>query len=208
MDKFVPASEPLVDTLAMKDALAGISDKRGKIARLIRSGELIRLRRGLYATRPDLNPLGLAASIYGPSYISFETALAYHGLIPEVVFEITSATPKRPVEFINRFGRYRYRRVPESVYPIGTVLITETECPFPIASPTKALCDRIALEPRIRSMVEVLRWIDLMRLDDDIRMDLDVLGECARRYRSSAVRFLWRAASRLGGYVRDRASGR
>ena len=84
--------EPIVDSLRMKELLRGTSDKRGKIARMIHGGDLIQLRRGLYATRRDLDPLVLATSIYGPSYVSFETALWYHGMIPEAVFEIVSAT--------------------------------------------------------------------------------------------------------------------
>ncbi len=92
-------SDSIVDALRMKEKLGNVSDKRGKISRLIHAGELLQLRRGLYATRPDINPYCLAASIYGPSYISFDTALSFHRLIPEAVYEITSATLKRSREF-------------------------------------------------------------------------------------------------------------
>ena len=193
--------EPIVDSLLMKDLLSETSDKRGKIARMIHSGDLIPLRRGLYATRPDLDPLCLAASIYGPSYISFETALSYHGLIPEAVYEITSATLKRPREFRNHFGRFRYRRIPERVYPIGIERVIESGIPFLIASPTKALCDRIALEPRMRSMSDVRRWTELMRLDQDMQLDPKVLDACADRYSRPSVRFLKRATERYGRIV-------
>jgi predicted transcriptional regulator of viral defense system len=148
-------SEPIIDILRMREWLGNTSDKRANIARMIRSGELLQIRRGLYATRRGIHPYCLAASIYGPSYISFETALAFHGLIPEAVHEITSATLKRAKEFENVFGRYRYRIVPRKVYSIGIERITEGDIPFLIASPTKALCDRIALEPRMRSSDDV-----------------------------------------------------
>lgn len=194
--------EPIVDSLLLKELLPDTSDKRGKIARMIRSGDLIQLRRGLYATRDDLNPLSLAASIYGPSYLSFETALSYHGLIPEAVYEITSATLKRPREFENHFGRYRYRRVPEKVFPVGIERVVESEIPFLIASPTKALCDRIALEPRMRSIRDVRRWAHLMRLDLSADLDTDVLAACAQHYRRPAVRLLWRASQQSGGILR------
>ena len=65
--------DPIIDTLRMKDWLGNVSDKRGKIARMIHAGEIFQLRRGLYATRRDIHPYCLAASVYGPSYISFET---------------------------------------------------------------------------------------------------------------------------------------
>lgn len=193
--------EPIVDTLWMKAWLREASDKRGKIARMIGSGELLQLRRGLYATRRDIHPYCLAASIYGPSYVSFETALSFHGLIPEAVPEITSATLKRAKEFENVFGRYRYRNVPPKVFPIGVERITEGGTPFLIASPTKALCDRIALEPRLRSMSDVRRWAELMRLDAEHELDPVVLAACAEAYRRPAVRFLRRTVERYGGIL-------
>ncbi|MEI8206604.1 MAG: hypothetical protein WCG03_06980 [Kiritimatiellales bacterium] len=188
----------VVDALQVKDLLGNTSDKRGKIARMLRSGDLFQLRRGLYATRRDLNPLCLAAGMYGPSYISYETALSYYGLIPEAVYEITSATLKRSAEFQNIFGRFHYRRVPESVYPVGIERVTESGLPFLIASPTKAVCDRIALEPRIRSMSDVKHWAELMRLDEAIELDLTVLAACAENYQRPAVRFLRRTVEKYG----------
>ena len=193
--------EPIVDSLRLKELLRDTSDKRGKIARMIRSGDLIQLRRGLYATRPDLNPLCLAASIHGPSYISFETALSFHGLIPEAVYEITSATLKRPHEFENQFGRFRFRRVPQKAFPIGIERVVESGIPFLIASPTKAVCDRIALEPRMRSLRDVRRWADLTRLDRGTPLDTGVLAACAQHYHRPAVRLLWRATERSGGIL-------
>jgi hypothetical protein len=192
-------SEPIVDSLRIKDLLGDTKDKRGKIARMIQSDDLLQLRRGLYATRRNLDPFCLAASIYGPSYISFETALSFHGLIPEAVYEITSATLKRPKEFQNIFGRFRYRRIPAEVYPIGIERIAEPEAPFLMASPTKALCDRIAREPRMRSISDVRRWAELMRLNEEQDFDPTILAACAEHYKRPAVRFLRRTIEKYGG---------
>lgn len=194
-------SEPVLDALRVKEGLVGVADKRGKIARMIRSGELIQLRRGLYTTRRDINPYSFAASIYGPSYISFDTALSFHGLIPEAVYEITSATMKRSREFENTFGRYRYRAIPRAVYSVGIERRTESGIPFLIASPTKALCDRIALEARMRSMSDVRHWAELMRFNDEPAFDPSMLKVCAERYRRPAVRFLWRTVEKYGGIL-------
>ena len=194
-------SEPIIDSLRMKELLKSTADKRGKIARMIQSGDLIQLRRGLYTTQHDVNPLCLAAGIYGPSYISFETALSFYGLIPEAVYEITCATLRRPQEFENDIGRFRYRRVPEKVYPIGIERMTGSAIPFLIASPTKALCDRIALEPRMRSMKDVRQWAELMRLSDTFEADLDILNACAEQYRRPAVRLLHRTVEKYGGIL-------
>jgi predicted transcriptional regulator of viral defense system len=193
--------EPIVDSLQMKELLGELSDKRGKIARMILSGDLFQLRRGLYATQRDISPYCLAASIYGPSYISFETALSFYGLIPEAVYEITSASLKRSKEFENVFGRFRYHTIPKKVYAIGIERITESGIPFVIASPTKALCDRIALEPRMRSMSDVRQWAELMRLDEELKIDPAVLDACAENYGRPSVRLLRRTVEKYGGFL-------
>lgn len=202
MYKYLNFPEGIVTSLAMKEWLGGLADKRGKIARLIHSGNLIPLRRGLYATKRELNPYGFAGSIYGPSYISFETALSFHGLIPEAVYEIASATLKRSKEFENDFGRYRYQTIPRKVYSVGIERISDAGIPFLVASPTKALCDRIALEAGMRSMSDVRRWAELMRLNSEIKIDPLVLEACAEHYQRPSVRFLSRTVEKYGGIQR------
>ncbi|TVQ23079.1 MAG: hypothetical protein EA382_10760 [Spirochaetaceae bacterium] len=108
---------------------------------------------------------------------------------------------KRPREFENRFGTFRFRAVPQQVYPIGVERVVEAEIPFLIASPTKALCDRIALEPRMRSLRDVRRWAQLMRLDPEVDLDIEVLDACAELYRRPAVRLLRSLAGQDGRIV-------
>src|SRR3989344_3513323 len=63
--------------------------------RYSKQGFIVRVKRGLYAFPDALPPeLYLANKLYGPSYISREFALSYHGIIPETVYEITSVTTK------------------------------------------------------------------------------------------------------------------
>jgi hypothetical protein len=183
-------SEPLYDVTSMRHVLRGIADQRGKIARLLESGALILLRRGLYASRRNLDPLCLAGSIYGPSYISFETALAWHGMIPERVTEILSATIKRAASFENDFGPFRYFAIPKSVYPVGIQRMTDSDLPFLIASPTKAIVDRIAREAGFRSVADVARWWKAMRIDLLSGLDHAQLQECAEGYGRPSVRWL------------------
>jgi hypothetical protein len=189
-------NEPIMDSGSMRHVLSGIADQRGKIARLLETGELISLRRGLYASRRDLDPHCLAGPIYGPSYISFETALSWHGIIPEGVTEIVSATIKRAASFENEFGRFRYQPVPKAVYPVGIVRVTDSDLPFLIASPTKAIADRIAREPGFRSMAEVARWMEAMRIELPSALDRGQLAECAASYGRPAVRWLLRYAEK------------
>lgn len=197
MHTLVP-NEPILDRGYMRHVLAGVADQRGKIARLLEAGDLISLRRGLYASRRDLDPLGLAGSIYGPSYISFETALSWHGMIPELVTEVLSATIKRSSSFENALGRFRYQSVPKAIYPIGIQRHPESDLPFLIASPTKALADRIAREPGFRSMTDVARWMEGMRIELSFPLDLAQLLVCADGYGRPAVRWLLRYAKKNG----------
>ena len=183
-------SEPIYDITSMRHALRGIADQRGKIARLLENGALISLRRGLYASRRDLDPLSLAGSIYGPSYISFETALAWHGMIPERVTEILSATIKRAATFENDFGHFRYLAIPKSVYPAGIHRMMNSDLPFLIASPTKALADRIAREAGFRSIADVARWWKEMRIELLSGLDHSQLQECADGYGRPSARWL------------------
>lgn len=189
-------NEPILDMGSMRHVLAGVADQRGKVARLLETGELISLRRGLYATRRNLDPLCLAGSIYGPSYISFETALSWHGMIPERVAEVVSGTIKRAASFENDFGRFRYQPIPKAVYPVGILRVTDSDLPFLIASPTKALIDRIAREPGFRSMADVARWWDGMRVELPSGLDRAQLAECADAYGRPSVRWLLRFAEK------------
>ena len=198
MNAFIDDWGPIVDTMRLKELLGDVVDKRGKIARMIDSGEILQLRRGLYAVQRDLHPYCLAASIYGPSYISFETALSHYQLIPEGVYEVASATSKRSKEFENAFGRFRYHAVPPKVYPVGIERMTESGVPFLIASPTKALCDRIGLESRMRSMSDVRRWAELMRLNEGLELDAAILDTCAESYGRPSVRLLRKTIEKYG----------
>jgi len=118
---------------------------------MLAAGELIPLRRGLYLRDRTVNPLALAPAIHGPSYVSFESALAWHGLIPERVEEVVCATLKRPMDFETPVGRYRYRSVPVRVFSIGIERVEDPLLPWLLASPTKALCDSVAHDASIPS---------------------------------------------------------
>jgi predicted transcriptional regulator of viral defense system len=70
------------------------------VNRALKAGELTRLRRGLYLLAHALrdyppHPFALAQSLVPGSYVSFETALAHYGWIPEAVRVTASVTPGR-----------------------------------------------------------------------------------------------------------------
>ena len=114
-------------TLELKELLKGYQNQGAKIASLLHHRHIIPLKRGLYAFSEPLRkaPLSdgvMANSIYGPSYVSEEFALSYHGLIPETPGVVTSITMGRSRTFINEFGVFTYRYCRSKAYPIGVTL--------------------------------------------------------------------------------------
>ena len=131
--------------LVLMDELKNYASPAKKIERMVKSGALTRVVRGLYETDPHTPGHLLAASIYGPSYLSFEYALAHHGLIPEAVHQYTSASfdKKRAKQFETPFGVFSYRDIPEEAFPYGVQPLIENGYSYRLATPEKALCDEL-----------------------------------------------------------------
>ena len=72
--------------------LSEYANPASTIRTMVRDGKLVPVVRGLYETDRSVPGYRLSAVIYGPSYLSFEFALAWHDLIPEAVYTYTSAT--------------------------------------------------------------------------------------------------------------------
>ncbi|MDO8639184.1 MAG: type IV toxin-antitoxin system AbiEi family antitoxin domain-containing protein [Candidatus Daviesbacteria bacterium] len=109
--------------------------------RLIKEGLLIRIKKGYYVLKID-PPCEeeIANALYKPSYVSFEYALAYYGIIPEVTYQITSATTKSTRLFIVNNIAYSYYTIKAEAYT-GYILAQREEKRFYIAEPEKALVD-------------------------------------------------------------------
>ena len=116
-----------------------------KIGRLVKNGDLIPVIKGLYETDRTVPGHYLAGIIYGPSYLSFEFALAWHELIPEAVYTFTSATcgKKKKKQYETPFGSFTFRDVPIAAFPYGNRLHEENGYGFVIASAEKAVCDQL-----------------------------------------------------------------
>ena len=178
-----------------KSRLNNYVNKNNKISRDIRDGKLFKIVTGLYETNPDTPGYLLAGSIYGPSYISFEYALFYYGLIPEKVSVITCATlnKKKKKKFDTQFGFFTYRDVPVLAYPEEIMLMTEGDYTYQIASREKALCDKLyTLKPlnNYRNLERML-FLDL-RIDREEfwRLDGKKIEYLSTWYHSTNVRLL------------------
>lgn len=181
----------------IKNNLKEYSNKSTKICREIKKGNLIKIINGLYETDSSVNGYLLAGSIYGPSYLSFDFALSYYGLIPEKVTAFTSATcdKKKKKSYNNEFGTYLYRDVPTEVYPLGIKIIEEGEYVYQIAIPEKAICDKLYTLSPIRNMTELenLLFNDL-RIDKDEfnKLNLKYIEQISNSYHSTNVDLLYR----------------
>lgn len=92
----------------------------------------------------------IANRIYSPSYISFETAFAYYGLIPESVYGITSASTRKTYTFKTSLAEFSYRTIKPRLF-FGYNLAEQNGRYFKIASPEKAVLDYFYINPDIKN---------------------------------------------------------
>ncbi|MDD5911812.1 MAG: hypothetical protein PUC61_06750 [Bacteroidales bacterium] len=150
-----------------------------KARRLESDGKIIRLKKGMYVVSPEetgkaLNRNLIANHIYGPSYVSLQTALRHYGLIPERVHLIQSLTTKHSRSFETPVGNFDYKCCSKEYFPIGVRLENDNDITYLIATPEKAICDLINYSKgaNLRFMKDVAQY-----LEEDIRFDMDTLSE-------------------------------
>ena len=185
----------LVSFDALAQQFAGYTDVKGKIRREVQGGRLVQVARGLYETDAHADGKYLAGAIYGPSYLSFDYALSVHALIPEAVYAYTSATFRKgkTKRYENAFGTFLYRDVPAAVYSLGVEIRVEGEYSYQIASPEKALCDKLySLSPvySVKALKELL--FDDLRIDEAAFFALhkDDISQLAPLYRATNLKLL------------------
>jgi predicted transcriptional regulator of viral defense system len=176
-----------------------ISNVNEKISNLVKNGELVRLKKGfytfskLYQTKP-INLISVANTLYSPSYVSFDYALSYYGMIPERVSEVTSATSKNEKLFDTPIGRFSYKKVSLQAYSLGIDWIyDDIEGGRFIATAEKALCDKIKYDRGIgtltqNSMIEYLKY-DL-RIDITTPLNYELIEIIATAYKSRNLKTL------------------
>lgn len=147
--------------------------RHGLIKRAMSAGEILNIRRGLYCLAPEfqkkpVSVYSLAQRIYGPSYISMETAMSYHGWIPEAVYACTCASFGNSKEFETPLGVFSYKRVPQQMFFLGIERCNETNGNvFFMASPAKALVDYL--------YIHQLNWTRIDEPIGSLRIDEDEL---------------------------------
>ena len=195
------------DYQALVATLSGYSKPRDKITKLLLSGAIVRIKKGLYCfgealRREPVSREYVANLIYGPSYVSLEYALHYHGLIPEGVEAVTSVTTRRSRRFTTPLGVFIYRSLRRPRYATGAMLEAGRNTAFLIAAPEKALADKVWADKRFSGQ----RLTDFgPYLLEDLRIDEQALNllsvtrleEVRKAYDSAKIDRLVRYLERL-----------
>lgn len=197
--KNIPGEE--FDYQILMDALRGYLRPRSKVTSLLEAGDIVRIKKGIYifGARHRRRPYSreiLANLIYGPSCLSLEFALHFHGIIPERVERLPSVAIGRGRNFSTAVGNFSYHRVPLGVFPIGITRVDRGGGQgFLMANPERALADKVFLERGLsvtsrREMEDYL--FKNLRLDPEriMTMDPDVLTLYGKRGGSRKVRLV------------------
>lgn len=142
----------------------------------VRTGKLIRVRRGLYAKDKSYDRFELSTKIYSPSYISFETALARAGITFQFYSQIFAASYLTR-EVVVDGQTYAYHSIKETI--LTNHLGLENRENYYIASPERAFLDILYLHKDYyfdnlspldwKKVFAILPLYDNRRLDKKVR---------------------------------------
>ena len=155
----------------------------------MKAGRLVQLRRGLYALagphrKNPAHPFLVANRLKRASYVSLQSALEFHGLIPDYVPSITSVTTGRPETLHTPYGTFIFRHIKkEAFFGYRPLDLGGGQSAF-IASAEKALLDLLYLTPGS----DRLDFLTEQRLQNLEKLDKELLSETARRFRSEKVK--------------------
>lgn len=164
---------------------------KDKIANLVKRAALIRLKRGLFVVSPEISMQALskdliANHLYGPSYLSLETALSHYGMIPERVHLTRSITSKRAKQFSTSIGLFDYVSMPEAYFSIGLRFeMAADQYAWLMATPEKAVCDMIITTHglRLQSVKAISDYLlNDLRIDFSAvqAFDTNIIDQCLK----------------------------
>lgn len=144
---------------------------KNNLSRWLNKNYLIKLRNGFYMFRelsdtPNINYY-VSNRIYLPSYISLQTALAFYGLIPEAIINITAVSTRKTAIFTNELGSFPYNKISEKLFTGFDYKPFLKDRTILMAKPEKALLDLLYLNAFYNTEKDML----------DLRLDNDMLKE-------------------------------
>lgn len=162
------------------------------ISRMVSAGDIVRVRNGLFVfgssyQEREINLFSVANVLFGPSYVSLESALSYYGMIPEAAKTVTSITWKRTKRFSTPIGNFLYRRITKNAFSEGVSWKTSGEARFLIACPEKATVDKLYLDATTTDSFDYLR--DSLRIEPERLRSLSInrVGVLARLYHNERL---------------------
>lgn len=166
-------SDHVLNEKQLARLLKGSAQRRyGQVNRALKSGSLIRVKRGTYVLanslrKKPLHPFVLAQHLIPGSYVSAESALSFHGWIPEAVTVVISvANKKKTVNYAHDLlGNFVFKSLPTqegSFYHSVSRQKLQNQVAM-IAEPARALMDLMYMrkEP----------WQGLGFLTEGLRVD-------------------------------------
>jgi len=163
---------------------------RNNFSNWIKRGLLIRLRQGYYSFpeylhKPDYS-MYFANRIYRPSYVSLHSALAFYGLIPEAVVQVTSVSTLKTASFSNPFGEYSYKSIANDLLFGYDLKPLADGRALQLALPEKALLDLLYLYPFYNTEDD----IEGLRLDEDVmqaEFNWELMNNFASKFKNKAL---------------------
>ncbi|HNY90149.1 MAG TPA: hypothetical protein PKJ13_05025 [bacterium] len=144
------------------------------VHRAVQAGEILRLKPGLYLLdrryrHSEPHPFQIAALLHYPSHISLESALSWHGLIPEAVYQVSSVTAQRSRTFTTPLGVFTFQRVPARLPRAGVQALQVARDTWAfIASPLRAIADMLYLDKTITWKNNGLSWLEeSLRIEEE-----------------------------------------
>ncbi len=184
------------DYAMLMSVLSYYRKPRDVVTRLLKQGAILRVKKGLYVfaevyRKGILCKESLANLIYGPSYISLEYALYYYGLIPERVEQVTSMTVLKSKTFTTPLGVFAYVHLNPKKVAVGiTQVKIDLRHQVLMATPEKALADRLSFHKNLMTSQDVLRFIcEGLRIEEEAlsKLSLSLLDDIREIYKNPAV---------------------
>lgn len=143
-------SLPIFSSGLLSSLTKDVNTMKVQMAYWKKKGLIVQVRKGLYVLEKEEREVEpslfyLANQIFIPSYVSIESALAYYGLIPEFVAQVTSVTARKTCKFENDFGVFSYQHLQPQCYKGYKAVKDENDMNILIAEPEKAIVDFLYL---------------------------------------------------------------
>jgi predicted transcriptional regulator of viral defense system len=166
-----------------------LSRIRLQLDRWVKNKKVMRIHKGLYTvsepyrkTKPE--PFYIANNLKPASYVSLQSALAWYGMIPEYVPEVTSVTTGRPQVIETPIGRFSFRHIKrEFFWGYTQAELSPGQKGF-VAQPEKALLDLVYLTPD----GDKEEFIEELRLQSLEKIDKTVLREFVEKTKNNKLK--------------------